>query len=95
MIAPNWIESEYGQKTYLAILDFLDHADMARIVVEKGVEALDDLTVRLALEAIARRLGESVVRMNSRFLTDYPNLLLREIRDTRGLEPVNAHFEPQ
>jgi uncharacterized protein with HEPN domain len=79
------LTARYGERTVLALDDFLEHAAMAERLLRHGREALDvDETVRLATEAVMHRLGESASRMNPEFVADHPELGLRDIKDARN-----------
>lgn len=80
--------NNYDENTYDAILDFIDHAQVAAKIVNYGESIIASELGQLAMEAVTIRLGESVSRMSDLFVSDYPELRLRSVKNMRN---ITAH----
>ena len=81
------LEARYGIKNLRAIEDFVEHADEAARVSSVR-ERYSSREADLMVEALIVRLGESIRRMSSEFVSDYQDLMLRSIQAARN---VAAH----
>jgi len=80
------VAEEYGDGTVVALGDFRGFAAQAARLVARGRQAFDsDEMLRLAGDAVVVKLGASVARMDERFVSDHPELLLRLVKDMRNL----------
>ncbi len=84
---------EYGQRVVDSLYDILDFVDMAANLTSVGSERYnDDINLRLAGEAICRRMGEAAARLlhtdRGRFAAAHPEI---DWVGIRGLRNVVAH----
>jgi predicted nucleotidyltransferase/uncharacterized protein with HEPN domain len=68
------------------LLDLLEFTDMAARLVARGRAAYDaDEALRLAAEAVTRRIGEAVSRLSEEFVTDHPQIEWRKVKGMRNI----------
>lgn len=80
------IETRYGARARLSLLDFLDFADLGADLVSRGKEAYDrDVHLRLSGEAIVHKLGEAVARLPDELIDAHPEVPFRRVRRMRNL----------
>ena len=88
-MASEWRTDRFARAT---LADMLDFARMAADVVARGRQAYeDDITLRLAAEAICSRMGEAVARLtrtSPSLLVDYSDVDWAAIK---GMRDVVAH----
>lgn len=80
------IETVYGRRARLSLLDFLDFAALGADLVSRGKPAYDgDVLLRLAGEAIVHKLGESVARLPASLVEAHPEIPFRVMKAMRNL----------
>ena len=73
-------------KTEAALADLADFAAMADEITSRGRGAYDDdITLRLAGEAVVSRTGEAAKRLSDDYRNAHPKVPWRAIRGTRNL----------
>lgn len=89
---------QYGEYVYETLHDLLEFGEMAADVVSHGKAAYDrELTLRLAAEAVAHKIGEAVARLTDKaarteqeltFTADHPEIPWRAMK---GMRNIVAH----